>query len=272
MGHSHPLLPVPPCPFGGNNSSLVHSVRRCPFLDSWNLSPVCSPILPAPPPPSVPIRLLLPEITGVQKMGGKRKRQSLAFPRDDRHGRKESAVTHLEPAWLPGCLPRSCSGCHPGLPQSFSMSLSRALTASRLPAQEPTGRAILQRSGNGAWGPVLACTVGARQGSGLGSHGSRIAFQSHLHCCVDAVALGFFGPSCERHILTPDCDLEGERGPDRYLKKQCTLHPFSNSRQQIAFLHPACITYLHWCWPAMGPVDVTVAQTQAAPPGEPSTA
>lgn len=59
-----------------------------------------------------------------------------------------------------------------------------------------------------------------------------LPFQSHPHCCVDAISLGFLGASssCERHILTPDCDLEGERGPDRYLKKQCALHPFSNSR------------------------------------------
>lgn len=77
-------------------------------------------------------------------MGEKRKRQSLAIPRDDRHGRKESAVTHLEPAWLPGCLPHSRSECHPCLPQSFPKSLSRVLTASRLPAQELTSGEVLQ--------------------------------------------------------------------------------------------------------------------------------
>lgn len=60
--------------------------------------------------------------------------------------------------------------------------------------------------------------------------------------------------------------------PDRYLKKQHFLHPFHDSRQQIAFLYPLCVTYLNWCWPVMGSTGVSVAWPWAAPPGELSIA
>lgn len=53
-----------------------------------------------------PSRWLLPEITGVQKMGGKRERSShLPFPRDDRQGRKNLQLLIWSlPGFLAACL------------------------------------------------------------------------------------------------------------------------------------------------------------------------
>lgn len=112
---SCPLLP----PVLLNGFLQEYSVLRFLLLDPWNQSPVSGPS---------PTFLLDAGIRGVQRCRGK-ERESLAFPRDDRRGRKESAVTHLEPAWLPGCLPHPSSGCHSCLPQSSPTSWSRVVHA-----------------------------------------------------------------------------------------------------------------------------------------------
>ena len=138
-----------------------YSVLKSLLLDPWNQSPVSGPS---------PTSLLDAGNRGGAEGGGKeREAESLAFPRDDRRGRKESAVTHVEPAWLPGCLPHSCCGCHLASPSPSPTSLSRARSASRLPAQELNDGEVCSGVGRAAGdhGVVLASLAGTWPGESL---------------------------------------------------------------------------------------------------------
>lgn len=90
---SHPLLPAPSCPFA------LIPVRRCPFPDPWNLSPVCGPN------PRVLLAAGCRKSQGCRRWGERERGSHLPFPvTTGTAGKNLQLLIWSPPGFLAACL------------------------------------------------------------------------------------------------------------------------------------------------------------------------
>lgn len=190
--------------------SQSYSVFMSLLLDPCNVSPACAQAPPR----------FLPDVSiaGCSRWGERESGRVTCRsppPAEDRHDRHSgvricSYSSGACPApWLPASSPRRVP---PLLPTVLhAPPLSRALTASRLPAQSLNAGGQAPRcSGKSSWAPRCGHDLhGWGQSRTWPGESPGFPFQTHPHCCVDADKLASLGlcvkRTCTFRCLSVEC-------------------------------------------------------------------